>query len=69
MDRNGVDINKKTMGIQRKLSTKIIPCIEKMLSRGPPVIGATNELRIPALGPSNMIQPTTLMIPGMAKET
>jgi len=37
MERNGVDINRKTIGIQRKLSTKIIPCMEKILSSGAPV--------------------------------
>src|SRR6185436_7414715 len=47
MERKGVDINRKTIGIQRKLSTKIIPCMEKILSRGEPVIGMTKEFRIP----------------------
>jgi len=37
MERNGVDINKKTMGIHRKLSTNTMPLMEKILNSGWPV--------------------------------
>src|SRR6185503_15075194 len=69
IERNGVDISKKTMGIHKKLSTKIMPLIEKIFINGCPVYAMTGAFRMPALGPSSMIQPTTLMIPGIANET
>ena len=69
MDRNGAAISKKTTGIQRKLSTRTIPDKEKIFNSGLPLIATTAALRMPALGPSSMIQPTTLMMPGMANDT
>ena len=69
MERNGVDISRNTIGIHRKLSTRIIPLMEKMLKKGWPVSAMPRALRIPALGPSSMIQPTTLMMPGIANDT
>ncbi len=69
IDRNGVDINKKTTGIQRKLSTNTIPDKEKMLRSRLPVTAVNATLSMPALGPSSMIQPTTLIMPGIANDT
>jgi hypothetical protein len=40
-----------------------------MLKKGSPVQATAGALRIPALGPKSMIQPTTLMMPGMANDT
>ena len=36
MARKGVDMSRKTIGIQRKLSTRIIPPMEKILKNGCP---------------------------------
>src|SRR5918998_5562066 len=45
MERNGVDISRKTIGIQRKLSIRIIPLIENMLKKGWPVQATAGALR------------------------
>ena len=37
MERNGVDISKNTIGIHKKLSTRTMPLMEKILNSGCPV--------------------------------
>jgi hypothetical protein len=49
IERNGVDINKNTIGIHKKLSTRIMPLMEKMLKNGSPEIATPTAFSIPAL--------------------
>ena len=70
MDRNGVAMSRKTMGVHRNPSTSTMPLMEKISKIGPnPVAHFTVRLMNPAFGPSSRIQPMTLMSPGTANDT
>jgi hypothetical protein len=63
-------MSRKTIGVQRKPSTMIIPAMEKILNKGKtPVRSLTIMFRKPASGPKRRIHPMTFIRPGMANET
>jgi len=71
MDRKLADIMRKTSGIQKTPSTRIIAGSEKTSRRtpSPPVIARKSSLIVPVRGPSRKIQPMARTIPGTAKLT